>query len=83
MFEHYSLFWVDYLSIRHGISLGIHLDWLGGRLDFHLGPWIVSVGRIPIYEFRGKRIAVSASYHRDKVRSETYVPSPHYDRPRR
>ena len=84
MFERYNFFWVDYLPVKHGISFGVHLDWLGGRLDFHLGPWIVSAGRIPIYQFKEKKIAVSASYHRDRVKSETsYVPSPHYDRPRR
>jgi hypothetical protein len=78
-FDRYEWLWVDYLPLKHGVSFGLHIDWYGGRVDLHFGPWIASCGRIPIHLFRGKPIAVSWSYHLE----HRWDDLEEYDRPRR
>lgn len=44
------------------ISFGVHWCWYG-RLDIHFLKWMISFGKIPIYQNTdGNRIAVSNSY---------------------
>lgn len=46
------------------ISLGLHLCWKG-RIDLHIGVWMLSIGNVPIYQDRDhKSIAVSNSFHK-------------------
>ncbi len=48
------------------ISLGVHLC-MKGRIDFHVFTFMLSIGKVPIYEDKnGKKIAVSNSWHTDK-----------------
>lgn len=57
-------FWITKFGMVD-VSFGIHICWRG-RVDFHILTWMISIGNVPIYEFRGKQIAVSNSYHTDK-----------------
>lgn len=54
-------FWVDDLGWPD-VSLGVHICWKG-RIDFHFLKWIISIGKVPIYNVGKKRCACSNSFH--------------------
>lgn len=61
-FLHLRKFWIDDLGWPD-ISFGVHVC-LDGRLDVHALKWVISFGKIPIYQTReGNMIAVSNSFH--------------------
>lgn len=48
------------------VSFGMHIC-MSGRADFHFLKWILSVGKVPIYQGRnGKLFASSNSFHEHK-----------------
>jgi len=48
------------------LSFGVHLCWKG-RIDIHLGVWMYSFGRVPIFETKtGRRFAASNSFYEDQ-----------------
>lgn len=49
------------------VSFGLHIC-MSGRVDVHFLKWIVSIGRVPIYQRRdGSRFAASNSYHEKRA----------------
>lgn len=48
------------------VSFGVHIC-LDGRVDFHFLKWILSIGKVPVYQTKdGRRLAASNSYHQNK-----------------
>lgn len=56
-------FWVTFFA-SPDVSFGLHFC-LAGRIDIHILWWMISIGRVPIYEWGrdGARIAVGNSFH--------------------
>ena len=53
--------WTDFKT--RDISFGIHICW-AGRIDFHIGTGMLSIGNVPLYKDNKKSIfAVSNSFH--------------------
>ena len=64
-FHSMECFWVTNFGLPD-ISLGIHVC-MAGRIDLHIGWYMISIGKVPIYKDRnGKLIAVANSYHKTK-----------------
>jgi hypothetical protein len=60
-FIKYVKFWVDDLGWPD-ISIGFHICMVG-RIDIHFLKWIISIGKVPIYETnKGSQFATSNSY---------------------
>ena len=78
IFIGYRRFYYENMGWRWGLSLGIH--WYRWRLDLHLLCWIISIGRVPLYQYGGCRpFASSDSFHfttQNNIRT-------YYVRPRR
>lgn len=68
--EFYKLVWVHWTSFgTPDLSIGLHFCW-AGRIDFHIGTGMLSLGIVPLYKLRtGKVIAVSNRWHREKTGS--------------
>lgn len=60
-------FWFTHFGTSD-VSLGVHVCW-GGRVDLHILTFMLSFGRVPIYEDRkGRKFAASNSYHTDATK---------------
>jgi hypothetical protein len=67
-FVRYAKIWIDDLG-RPDISFGFHICWKG-RIDLHFMWWIISFGKVPIYEHNKKHFAASNSFD-EKYRKRT------------
>lgn len=64
-FLYFRLLWLTDMGWPD-ISFGLHIC-MSGRVDFHFLKWILSVGRVPIYQMKnGKRFAASNSYYENR-----------------
>ena len=60
-FQYFRKFWITDFGWPD-ISFGIHFCF-DGRIDIHILQWMISVGKVPIYQNKDKLIAVSNSFH--------------------
>jgi len=49
-FSHIARFWLTDFGTSD-LSLGVHICW-DGRVDLHLGKYMLSFGKVPIYWYR-------------------------------
>lgn len=64
-FLYFRWFWItDFESMD--TSVGFHICWKG-RIDLHLLWWMLSFGRVPIFQTRsGRKFAASNSFYEDR-----------------
>ncbi len=60
-FSKIKRFWITNFGMPD-ISFGIHIC-MDKRIDIHFLWYMISFGRVPIYEEKGKLFAASNSYH--------------------
>jgi hypothetical protein len=84
-FSHIARFWITNFATEDmkDVSLGVHVCW-DGRVDIHIGTYMLSLGKVPIYFFRTyahtdegikliheEKIAYNNSSHKRKLANKT------------